>query len=154
MIEQVWCRSLVSAAGPTGDRDPSRPNEAPSPQPKGIEEESETLKKRADGVLNYRRDVFTIPNVLSMARIAGTPVIGYLIVNEKYGAALTGVVLAGITDLLDGYIARHYDEKSPLGTVLDPFADKLLMTTLVLSLAASGAPPPCHAMPVLMHAQG
>ncbi|XP_067845530.1 cardiolipin synthase (CMP-forming) [Heptranchias perlo] len=78
---------------------------------------------------------WTIPNLLCMARIGLSPYLGYLIVEEEFNLALGLFTLAGITDLLDGYIARNWaNQKSALGSALDPLADKILISVLYISL--------------------
>ena len=80
--------------------------------------------------------VWTIPNILTFIRIGSSPVLGYLIVSHQYPAALTLFLLSGLTDLLDGWIARRYpSQASALGSFLDPFADKVLVGIVVISLA-------------------
>jgi phosphatidylglycerophosphate synthase len=88
-----------------------------------------------------RENIHNIPNYLTFARIALTPAIGYMIVHQQHYAALGLLGIAGITDLLDGYIARRFNQKTSLGSTLDPLADKLLMTTLTVALCQSGALP-------------
>ncbi|OCF37692.1 cardiolipin synthase [Kwoniella heveanensis BCC8398] len=84
---------------------------------------------------------YTIPNALTMARIFACPFLGYTIVNGNYVWA-TGILFAsGLTDWLDGWLARRYNSRSVLGSILDPAADKALMTTLVGTLAWSGLLP-------------
>ncbi|PAV81701.1 hypothetical protein WR25_04731 [Diploscapter pachys] len=79
--------------------------------------------------------IATIPNALCVARIAATPVIGYLIVVESFGTAFSLFLAAGVTDLLDGYIARNVPgQHSLLGSVLDPIADKLLISTMFVTM--------------------
>lgn len=79
--------------------------------------------------------VWTIPNVLTIARIGTSPIIGYLIINHNYTVALSLFLISGITDLLDGWIARRYpSQSSALGSFLDPFADKMLVGFVVISL--------------------
>ncbi|KAJ8901073.1 hypothetical protein NDN08_004933 [Rhodosorus marinus] len=78
---------------------------------------------------------FGVPNLLSSMRIACAPALGCLIVADYPQAATAGVVLLGITDYLDGYIARKYDMKTPLGAVLDPLADKVLVSSVFTGLA-------------------
>ncbi|KAI9501956.1 CDP-alcohol phosphatidyltransferase-domain-containing protein, partial [Coemansia spiralis] len=85
--------------------------------------------------------VLTIPNALTMARIISSPYIGHLIIQQEYGVALAGCVIFGLTDALDGYIARKYNMKSFVGSIIDPAADKVLMTTLTLALAYDGLMP-------------
>ncbi|XP_069624923.1 cardiolipin synthase (CMP-forming) isoform X1 [Ranitomeya imitator] len=94
---------------------------------------------------------WTIPNLLSMTRIGLSPVLGYLIVAENFNFALGIFVLAGITDLLDGYIARNWaNQKSALGSALDPLADKILISVLYVCLTyANLIPVPLTAMIIL-----
>ncbi|XP_072546437.1 cardiolipin synthase (CMP-forming) [Salminus brasiliensis] len=78
---------------------------------------------------------WTIPNFLCMARIVLSPVLGYLIMEQYFHLSLGLFVLAGATDLLDGYIARNWpNQKSALGSALDPLADKILISVLYVSL--------------------
>jgi CDP-diacylglycerol--glycerol-3-phosphate 3-phosphatidyltransferase len=80
--------------------------------------------------------VWTVPNILTFIRIGTSPILGYFIVSHQYPAALTLFVLSGLTDLLDGWIARRYpSQASALGSFLDPFADKVLVGFVVISLA-------------------
>ncbi|KXS17550.1 CDP-diacylglycerol--glycerol-3-phosphate 3-phosphatidyltransferase [Gonapodya prolifera JEL478] len=81
-----------------------------------------------------REDIRTVPNLLTLSRIVLTPAIGWLIVQGSHGWALLAFGVAGFTDLLDGWIARRFSQQTILGTVLDPAADKILMTTLTISL--------------------
>ncbi|KAM9315779.1 cardiolipin synthase (CMP-forming) [Gastrophryne carolinensis] len=70
-----------------------------------------------------------------MSRIGLSPVLGYLIVGQDFHLALGIFALAGVTDLLDGYIARNWaNQKSALGSALDPLADKILISVLYVSL--------------------
>ncbi|XP_074065595.1 cardiolipin synthase (CMP-forming) isoform X1 [Macrotis lagotis] len=81
---------------------------------------------------------WTIPNLLSMTRIALAPVLGYLIIEEDFNVALGVFALAGLTDLLDGFIARNWaNQKSALGSALDPLADKILISVLYISLTCA-----------------
>lgn len=66
---------------------------------------------------------------------------GYLVLHD-YNAWAAGLfAYAGITDLVDGWIARRWNSKTVVGTVIDPMADKALMTILTVCLAAKGALP-------------
>uniref|UniRef100_A0A1I8F1H0 cardiolipin synthase (CMP-forming) n=1 Tax=Wuchereria bancrofti TaxID=6293 RepID=A0A1I8F1H0_WUCBA len=77
--------------------------------------------------------IATIPNALCLFRIGMTPVIGYLIIKESYMIALALFAVSGITDWLDGYIARSFWSQSSLvGSIIDPVADKLLVTTVFI----------------------
>ncbi len=80
--------------------------------------------------------VWTVPNLLSMARLAGVPVFLWLVLGpEADGWALGLLMLSGITDYLDGWLARKLDQKSTLGEILDPVADRLYIIAVVVGLA-------------------
>jgi cardiolipin synthase len=79
----------------------------------------------------------TLPNILTLSRMTIlSPALAYTITTEAYTPALSLLALAAFTDWLDGYLARRYDQKTVLGSILDPAADKILMTGLVVSLGA------------------
>jgi cardiolipin synthase len=79
--------------------------------------------------------IFTIPNYLTTARILMTPVISYLMLSELYSYATALFLIAGFTDFLDGYIARNYkNQKSYLGSILDPVADKFFIGAMAVTL--------------------
>jgi cardiolipin synthase (CMP-forming) len=71
---------------------------------------------------------------LTVLRMILVPVFVLLILYQHLGWALAVFLLAGLTDLLDGLIARRYKQKTPLGTMLDPLADKLLLTSAFIVL--------------------
>ena len=76
--------------------------------------------------------LLTIPNVLSVLRLLGVPVFLWAIVAERDALALALLMLSGVTDYLDGKIARRFNMESRLGQFLDPIADRLyILTTLV-----------------------
>ncbi len=77
----------------------------------------------------------TIPNLLTIVRVLLTPVVVILLLEERLSEALFVFVVAGLTDGLDGLIARLYKQKSNLGAFLDPLADKLLLATTYVLLA-------------------
>ncbi len=78
----------------------------------------------------------TIPNLLTILRILLTPLFAIYLLNHQYKWALWIFVTAGVTDGLDGLIARVFRQKSELGAYLDPIADKLLISTAFIILAA------------------
>jgi cardiolipin synthase (CMP-forming) len=81
--------------------------------------------------------VWTVPNMLSMGRLAGVPVFLWLVLGpEADGWALALLMLSGVTDWLDGYLARRLDQTSQLGQILDPVADRLYILSTVIGLAA------------------
>ncbi|KAI0794277.1 CDP-alcohol phosphatidyltransferase-domain-containing protein [Fomes fomentarius] len=82
-----------------------------------------------------RENIYTIPNLLTVSRIIACPVLGLAIVNDNFYFATGLLVYAGLTDLIDGFLARRFKMQSVMGTILDPAADKILMTTLTVTLA-------------------
>lgn len=82
-----------------------------------------------------RENIYTIPNMLTATRIITAPAIGYFLINQQSGLAISIFVYSCVTDFVDGYIARKYNMKSIIGSILDPMADKLLMTICTLSLS-------------------
>jgi len=91
--------------------------------------------------------IITLPNLLTMFRMVLIPVFVSFLFYQRFGWALFVFLLAGVTDGLDGLFARRFNQKSQLGTILDPIADKLLLTTsfIVLSLKQiSPMPLPRH----------
>jgi cardiolipin synthase len=81
--------------------------------------------------------IWTIPNVLSMLRLALVPVFLVFIVLGDYVAALTTLVVASLSDLLDGYLARRLKQVTRLGQILDPAADRLYIFAALVGLAAN-----------------
>ena len=80
--------------------------------------------------------VLTIPNVISVVRLAGVPLFLWLVLGpEEDGWALGVLLLSGITDWLDGYLARRLHQTSKLGQILDPVADRLYILAVVIGLA-------------------
>lgn len=79
-----------------------------------------------------------IPNLLTLARIAVCPILVLLLHNGNYEMALVLFLAAGITDGLDGFIAKRFDCVSKFGAVLDPVADKLLIASTYIMLAILG----------------
>lgn len=77
-----------------------------------------------------------IPNMISILRLATVVPILYLLMDHAFGWGLTLFVLAGISDGIDGWLAKRYDWQSPLGGLLDPVADKILLVCSFLVLGA------------------
>jgi cardiolipin synthase len=85
--------------------------------------------------------MLNLPNILTLVRILTIPGFLILLTSGRAGAALVLFVAGGITDALDGAIARLTDSKTELGAVLDPLADKLLLLSSFCVLALLGAVP-------------
>jgi len=79
--------------------------------------------------------VLTIPNVISIIRLAGVPLFLWLIlVPEADGLALAVLAISGVSDYADGYLARRLNQTSQLGAILDPVADRLYILSTVIGL--------------------
>jgi len=85
---------------------------------------------------NISSRIVTLPNILTIFRMVLIPVFVTLVFYQRFTWALSVFVVAGVTDFFDGLFARRFDQRSSLGTILDPVADKLMMVTafVVLSL--------------------
>ena len=90
-------------------------------------------------IKNWKKDIFTIPNLLNLFRLVLIPVYAtvYLNATQNYQFILAGFILAVscLTDMIDGKIARKYCMITTLGKVLDPLADKLTQLTLTICLS-------------------
>jgi len=80
----------------------------------------------------------TLANTLTVFRIALIPLFIIAVVYGHPRLALLVFLLAGITDILDGFIARFFNQRTPLGAILDPMADKLMLTSAFVALTLSG----------------
>ena len=76
-----------------------------------------------------------VPHILTLLRLAASPILGWLVLRSRFPEALVLVVLAGITDWLDGFSARRLGVSGQVGLVLDPMADKVMLVTLFFVLA-------------------
>lgn len=82
-----------------------------------------------------RNQIFTVPNLLSLVRLLLIPLFVDLYTHQQdYGAAVLVLVLSGLTDVVDGFIARRFNMISELGKILDPIADKLTQFAALLCL--------------------
>jgi cardiolipin synthase len=80
--------------------------------------------------------VWTLPNVLSFLRLAGVPLVLWLILGPQAdGLAVLVLALGGLTDWLDGYLARAWHQTSRIGQMLDPIADRLYILAVLVGLA-------------------
>lgn len=88
------------------------------------------------------RQLRSAPNLLTLARLIFIPFIVIAVLDSRYIWALTLFIVAGVTDGLDGLLARLLQQKTVLGQYLDPIADKLLLSTMFLVLASRHRIPP------------
>jgi len=82
--------------------------------------------------------ILTVPNQLTFLRLAFIPFFIMAIMYDRYALAIGILILAGVSDGLDGLLARGLNQKTPLGAYLDPIADKLLVSSSYLVLALKG----------------
>ena len=86
--------------------------------------------------------ILTVPNLVTLVRLACVPLFVWLLFgkDDRTAAAWLLAVL-GSTDWVDGYVARHFNQVSDLGKVLDPTADRILLGTVIVSLLVDGSLP-------------
>ena len=95
--------------------------------------------------------IVTIPNVITVVRLCLLPVFLWLLFVRDNRAAAAGLLaFLGITDFLDGWIARHFDQSSSLGKVLDPVADRVLFFVGAGAILIDGSVPTWFAVTVLV----
>ncbi|MBQ4587011.1 MAG: CDP-alcohol phosphatidyltransferase family protein [Clostridia bacterium] len=85
--------------------------------------------------MKEKSQVFTIPNILSFFRIAMIPAIVVSFIKNLIVLCVALILVSGLTDLLDGFIARRFNMITPLGKALDPVADKLTLGSILIMLA-------------------
>jgi cardiolipin synthase (CMP-forming) len=105
-----------------------------------LKDSTKLLRERLTA-LNKNENIYTLPNFLTLSRFIAAPIVGYLVLHDQHLYAVALFAYAGITDLVDGWIARRWNLQTVIGTVVDPMADKALMTILVVCLAIKGALP-------------
>lgn len=92
-----------------------------------------TVNNKDDGTW-ISKENRTLPNLITLTRILASPGLTYAVANDMKGVALAGCAFFGFSDWLDGYIARKYNQKSILGSFLDPLADKIMIGALSFGL--------------------
>ncbi|KAF8541328.1 CDP-alcohol phosphatidyltransferase-domain-containing protein [Trichophaea hybrida] len=108
-----------------------------------------SIKSKILPLTTPHENIYNFPNALTFTRLLSSPVIGYLILHDQHSFALSLFALAGVTDLVDGYIARRWNLQTVVGSVIDPMADKTLMTILTVCLAIKGLLPVWIAVVIL-----
>jgi cardiolipin synthase len=78
---------------------------------------------------------WTVPNLITLGRIGLIFAFGFLLVAEYDALAIAALAVAGVSDWLDGFLARRWDQRTELGRILDPAADRVLTVVVVLGLA-------------------
>ena len=85
--------------------------------------------------MNISKLLGNIPNLITVARMLMTPLAVSMIISQRFLAAFMIFLLAGVSDAIDGFIARNFDLRTELGAYLDPLADKALLISIYVSLA-------------------
>lgn len=80
-------------------------------------------------------NLHNLPNIISVLRIVFVGPVAWFLLTQRYFEALLLFLIAGISDGIDGYLAKHFSWQSRLGSILDPLADKLLLVTTYIALA-------------------
>jgi cardiolipin synthase len=88
--------------------------------------------------VNLKILVSTLPNAITVGRLLAVPVMVWLIVSGRMGAAFWLFVAAGISDGVDGFIAKKFHAESRLGSYLDPIADKVMLVCIYITLGVEG----------------
>ena len=83
----------------------------------------------------------SLPNLISLARLLSVPLAVYLVLEADYGWAFTVFLLAGLSDAVDGLVAKRFGQTSALGAYLDPLADKALLVGVYVALGVQDAVP-------------
>jgi cardiolipin synthase len=99
--------------------------------------------------MNLSQIFKNIPNLITLARMVMTPIAVLMIVSYHYLPAFQIFLLAGLSDAVDGFIARHFDLRTELGAYLDPLADKALLISIYVALAIYAALPAWVAIAVV-----
>ena len=87
----------------------------------------------------------SLANLITLGRLLLTPVVVYCLLTASYGWAFIAFVIAGLTDAVDGYIAKRWHQKTELGAYLDPLADKALLISIYVVLGYLGQRDPAAA---------
>ena len=90
-----------------------------------------------------------LPNIITVARILLTPLFLIFLEQKRYGSALMIFFAAAVSDGLDGFLARYFNQRTELGAYLDPLADKLLLNTAFVGMAVLGLLPVWLAVTVI-----
>ena len=85
--------------------------------------------------------MFNLPNFVTLIRLVLAPFIAADILRDHYGRAIVVLFAAGFTDVIDGYLARHFKSSTAVGAYFDPIADKFLLSVVYITLGLAGAMP-------------
>ena len=106
-------------------------------------------RRATPGTMAVSRLFASLPNLITLARLLLTPLAVSMIVSQRFVEAFLIFLAAGISDAIDGFIARRFELRTELGAYLDPLADKALLVSIYVTLAVVGALPPAIAILVV-----
>jgi cardiolipin synthase len=89
----------------------------------------------SNNLMNIGQVLNNLPNLITLARMLMTPLAVMMIISQRFLPAFLIFILAGVSDAIDGFIAKNYDLRTELGAYLDPLADKALLISIYVSLA-------------------
>jgi len=112
--------------------------EGHDPGPEGRAGEAGALRAAASP---SESALFTLPNVITLARLCAVPAVVWLVIQHRLDIAFMVFVGAGVSDAVDGWLARVWNARSFLGSILDPVADKALLVSVYVTLAIVGVLP-------------
>tara|TARA_B100001245_G_C22878005_1_gene422171 strand:+ start:1138 stop:1821 length:684 start_codon:yes stop_codon:yes gene_type:complete len=92
-------------------------------------------------VKRLKNYIMNLPNIITILRLFLTPLIVWLVLTENYILGFIFFVFSGLSDALDGYLAKKFNQSSLLGSYLDPIADKILIVSTILVLGYNGLVP-------------
>jgi cardiolipin synthase len=96
---------------------------------------------RRQGTTQRGRARLNLPNIITLGRLLSVPVVIYLILSDEMLGAFGIFMLAGISDAVDGFIAKNYGQRTELGALLDPIADKTLLVAIYVTLGVANRLP-------------
>src|SRR5580658_3919586 len=99
--------------------------------------------------MNIGQVLSNLPNLITLARMLMTPLAVMMIISQRFLPAFLIFILAGVSDAIDGFIAKNFDLRTELGAYLDPLADKALLVSIYVTLAISGVVPTALAILVV-----
>jgi cardiolipin synthase (CMP-forming) len=99
--------------------------------------------------MEYSKLFKSLPNLITVARLLLAPLVVLMIGSQRFAEAFLIFVVAGISDGVDGFIAKRFNLRTELGAYLDPLADKALLVSIYVTLAISGALPAAIAVLVV-----
>src|SRR6202451_4860812 len=99
--------------------------------------------------MNIGTVLSNLPNFVTLARMLMTPLAVMMIISQRFLPAFLIFILAGMSDAVDGFIAKRFDLRTELGAYLDPLADKALLVSIYVTLAIFDVLPPAIAILVV-----